>query len=319
VLDDVREQDLGVSYLRKVVERKLTSPLLFIGEAGVGRRYATIQAVKESFCSGTRQAGCVCYDCSQIEAGTHPDVMILSSVDGKDIGIDAIRGMTQQSMSYPSMAPYRAFILDGADRLTMPAANAFLKVLEEPPRTARFFLLSESSREIIPTIRSRCGLVPFQKLSEALIISVLQRFETDPDKALVYARLGEGSVGRSVQYWAAGRLNLRDKVVRLLEFGLKKDLVSLFQAVDAMESELPLALRFLGQILFDLRMAKQNPALVINTDSLEVLRGISASLDASCWHHLVTGLKRIQGQSRRTHIALPFHVKSMFATIFVGI
>lgn len=318
MLNDVQGQELGVTYLRKVVEHKLTSPLLLVGEEGVGRKFAALQATKELLCSGAQQSGCECFNCSQVTMGTHPDVTLVSSVEDKDIGIEAVREIIQQSMMYPSIAPFRVFIIDGADKLTGPAANAFLKLLEEPPGTTRFFLLAESAREIIPTIRSRCGHVPFRRLSEPLILSVLQRYETDPAKALVYARLGEGSVGRSVQYWTSGRLSLRDKVFSLLEYGLKRDLVSLFSAVDSIGQSLPLGLRFLGHLLLDLRMIRINPARVINSDLAAELQRVGGSLDDATWHRLVADLRRVRAQHRAAKIALPFHVKTLLASIFVG-
>jgi hypothetical protein len=318
VLSEVQEQELGVAYLRKVVEHALTSPLLLVGEEGVGRRFAALQATKELVCSGTRQPGCKCLDCSQIDMGNHPDITFVGPVEDKDIGIDAIRSLIQQSGTYPSIAPLRVFILDGADRLTGPAANAILKVLEEPPSTTRFFLLAESAKEIIPTIRSRCGIVPFRRLSEPLIVSVLQRYESDPAKALVYARIGEGSVGRAVQYWTSGRLSLRDKVFSLLEYGLKRDLVSLFSAVDSIGPALPLGLRFFGQLLLDVRMIRIDPARVLNSDMHAELQRVGPALNEATWHRLVADLRRVRVQQRTTYISLPFHVKTLLATIFVG-
>ncbi len=318
MLSEVQEQELGVTYLRKVVERELTSPLLLVGEEGVGRRFAALQATKELVCSGTREPGCKCLDCSQIDLGNHPDITCVSPIEDKDIGIAAVRDIIRQASMYPSIAPLRVFILDGADRLTKEAADAMLKVLEEPPSMARFFLLAESAKETIPTIRSRCGVVPFRRLSEPLIVSMLQRYESDPAKALVYARIGEGSVGRSVQYWTSGRLGLRDKVFTLLEYGLKRDLGSLFSAVDSMGAALPLGLRFLGHLLLDVRMVQIDPARVINSDMLEELRRVGKALSADTWYRLVSELRRVRVQIHTTKIALPFHVKTLFATIFVG-
>ncbi len=318
MLDEVHEQDVGIEFLRRLVSGNLTSPLLLVGQEGVGRRFAVIQATKELFCMGERQAGCKCAACTQIDAGLHTDFTIIQPPDDKEIGIDAIREMIDLAQMYPQSAPVRMFLIDGADRLTGAAANAFLKTLEEPPKTARFLLTAESQNTVIPTVRSRCGLVVFRRLSEPFVLSVLQRFEKDPAKALVYARLGEGSVGRAIQYWGSGRLGLRDKVLALVKQGLDGDLPSLFSAVDSIGTSLPLGLRFLEQILLDLRMARINPARVINRDISEELERVGTTLSDTTWHRLVVGLRKIRAYYRTTRIVLPFHIKALFASAFVG-
>jgi len=316
MLEEVREQTEGVLYLRRSVERKLTSPLLLVGEEGVGRRFSIFQAVKEIFCTGTQRTGCTCLDCIQIDQGNHPDFTVLAPIDDRDIGIDAIREVIANAGSYPTMAPYRVFMIDGADRLTDAAANALLKTLEEPPSRARFFLLAEEAQHVIPTIRSRCGLIRYKRLSDAFVMSVVQKFEHDPAKALVYTRMGEGSLGRSVRFCGAGRLALRDKVVVLLQTGLERDYPRLFSMVDAIDKDFVLALRFLGHLLHDILMLRLDPPSTINSDILETLWKICAASDDVVWQKLRQGLRGIQNLHWTTSINLSFHVKSLFLDVF---
>ena len=130
MLDEVQGQEDGVRHLRRVVAGQLVSPLLLVGEEGTGRRFATLQAIREMFCTGTRRPDCSCPDCIQVTAGAHPDLMIVEATD-KDIGIDSIRDALERAGSFPAVAPVRVFLIDGADRMTVPAANALLKTLEE--------------------------------------------------------------------------------------------------------------------------------------------------------------------------------------------
>jgi len=253
-----------------------------------------------------------------MDEGTHPDFLVIRPPDDKDIGIDQIRSMIESVGSYPMFAPCKVVMIENADRLTGAAANATLKILEEPPHTVRFYLLAESPRSLLPTIRSRCGLVLYQRLSEPFIVSVIQRFEPDSAKAVVYCRMAEGSVGRAVQYWGSGRLGLRDKAFALVKYGLKKDVASLFTTVDAMNSALPLGLRFLEHILFDLRMVRMDSSLLINLDLAEELMEVRAQLSDTTWHHLVTKLHQTRMRYQTTRILLPFHVKSFLTTAFLG-
>ena len=316
MLSDVRGQDTGIHYLRRVVDGHLKSPLLLVGEEGVGKRFAVLQTTKEIYCDGTRKDGCQCGQCAQLDAGIHTDFYMLAPDGDKDIGVDAIRDLVSTAGVYPTTAPRKILVIDGADRLTNAAANALLKTLEEPPPTVRFFLLAESPARVIPTIRSRCGLVPFHALPEALILSVLQRFESDPTKALVFARLGDGSVGRAVRYWGSGRLTLRDKTFSLIRLALERDIAGLFSAVDSMEKELPQVLRFLSYILHDLLMIGVDPDRIINLDLREDIVQMSTRSGSEKWYQFSTAVRELREQSRMVKLLLTFQIKTLFAKSF---
>ena len=312
MLADVRHQDESVLFLRGVIEGRVTSPLLLLGQEGTGRRYAALQTIQELFCSGTREASCPCVDCLWVQQALHPDLTVLYPQDGKDIGVDAIRNLLDVAQTYPSQARFRAFLIDGADRLTPPAANALLKTLEEPPSTARFFLLAESAAQVLPTIRSRCGVLNFRPLPESFLLAGLQKFESDPTKALVLARLSEGSIGRAIQYWGSGRLALRDKALSLLTAAQARDVAGVFLTVEQLEKELPLLLRFLNTLLHDLLILGVSPNHLINADKATELQKLRAP--SSGWHSLQTSLRGLL--DTQTRIQLPFHVKAILLEAF---
>ena len=316
MLEEIREQDAGVRFLRQVVEGKLTSPLLLVGDEGVGRRFSVQQAVRLMFCTGTREHSCSCVHCVQIRQGIHADFTILAPIDDRDIGVDAIRSLVTDSKTFPAMAPLRIFLIDGADRMTDAAANAFLKTLEEPPERTRFFLLAEAAEGVIPTVRSRCGMVRYRRLSEAFVQSVVQPFESDPVRLLVYVRMGEGSVGRSVRFCGAGRLALRNKTVDLLKASLDKDLARSFSVLEGIEKDLPLSLRFLGQILHDILMLPYDTSRLINLDLVETLGQFRKAASDRAWHQLGSGLRSIVARHHVTPINLQFHIKTLFVEVF---
>ena len=317
MLSDVLYQDEAVSFLRRVVEGHLTNPLLLFGVEGVGRRYAALQTTRELFCTGDRSSACSCVDCLQINQGVHPDLLVLAPQDGKDIGVDAARSLIAAIDTYPTQSPLRVFVIDGADRLTIPAANALLKTLEEPPATARIFLLAESSMRVLPTIRSRCGALNFRPLPEDFVCSKVQQFEKDVTKALVYARLGEGSVGRAIQYWGSGRLTLRDKALTLLTSALAKDVAGVFLLLDQLDKDLPLTLRFLDTLVHDLLVLDVDEARVLNLDVKDALRKMRPPSSAT-WQTLHQGLDAMLAKARTTKIQLAFHAKTLLLETFVG-
>ncbi len=311
MLTAIQEQPEAVRFLERVAEGGLTAPLLLLGQEGVGRRFSILETAKQSF----SRYGAGDFHSFQIDRGAHPDVTIIAPApDKRDIGIEAIRDVVEMAGTFPSTVPARYVIIDGADFLSAAAANALLKTLEEPPKTTRFFLLAESLTEVLPTIRSRCGLVRYRPLSESFIVGQLAQHTSDQTKALVYARLSGGSVGRALQYLGAGRLALRDQMVGLLEKAISGDLSSLFAAVNEVSS-LKLGLRFLEHLLRDLIMLPFDNTRLTNADLVDKLGWLRSKIGESRLVELVHGYSEIQ-QHSRAPINLGFHVKSWLANVF---
>lgn len=318
MLTEVREQDEGVRFLRKVVEGQLTSPLLLVGPEGVGRRYSILEAAREAFSKGALDS----IHSVQLDRGAHPDFTIVQAPDQKDIGIDQIRGVIEQASFIPMMADRRYVVIEGADAMTPAASNAFLKTLEEPHESTQFFLLAESLGEVLPTIRSRCGVVRYRPLSEGFIVNRLMEHTDDGTKALVYARLSEGSAGRAIQYLGSGRLALRDSMVSLLQKALTRDFASLFAGVNSIGgaavkgvSGLKLGLRFLEHVLHDLAMMPFDPSRLTNLDIAEDLGRLRVQIGDQRLEKLLTGIKLVR-RRQNAPINLGFHIKTYLASAF---
>lgn len=304
MLEEVLGQPEGILYLRKVLDGTFTLPLLFVGEQGTGRRLSVMEAAKTVFEQSQHYA---------LERGHHPDFRLVQVEDDKDIKVDSIRTMIDETHGLPSWAPWKFFVIDGADRLTIAAANALLKVLEEPPTKVRFFLIAECLEDVIPTIRSRCAVVLFRRLSEKLLVSKLEQYTEDSTKALVCARIAEGSLGRAMRCLVSGQLTLRDEMVVVLHLASNKDLFALFSAVNEV-TDLSLGLCFLGQLLRDLLLLGVAPDKVINLDIADTLKKLSGQLNPPLVHRLLAELRCIRERSRAP-INLAFHVKSALASV----
>ena len=91
------------------------------------------------------------------------------------------------------------FLVDDADKLNDPSANALLKVLEEPPHTSHIILLTARPAMLLPTIRSRCQMIRFAPLAAEEIESHLIRNKIARDaEARIRARVARGSLGRAL-------------------------------------------------------------------------------------------------------------------------
>jgi len=155
---------------------------LLTGKRGVGKAAFALAAARELVAEpGVPQP---VHDHPDIYYLTHPpknDTEAKKRDDGKpfelarNIKIGQIRQMQQRLITRPTLGSRRAIIIDPMDDLEKPASNALLKSLEEPPQGTVFLLVSHRPGALLPTIRSRCRLLPFASLSDAQVETVLAR------------------------------------------------------------------------------------------------------------------------------------------------
>ena len=115
-------------------------------------------------CSGRGEPPCgLCRDCRKAAAGIHPDIIAvrrLSDDKGRqkrEIGVDQIRQMSADAVVLPNEAERKVYIIEDADTMNIPAQNAALKLLEEPPKGVLFLLCVTNATQLLPTVRSRCA------------------------------------------------------------------------------------------------------------------------------------------------------------------
>lgn len=104
MLSDVVGQDGAVIYLRKFIEGSAQKPLLLVGDEGVGRKFSVMETIRELILA---KRGASSPDLLQLNNGYHPDVLVVSSIEDKEIGVEPVREMLLKTMSYPVSAPYR--------------------------------------------------------------------------------------------------------------------------------------------------------------------------------------------------------------------
>jgi DNA polymerase III subunit delta' len=118
----------------------------------------------------------------------------------------------------PAEGGWRIVIVDGADDMNRNAANALLKILEEPPRNALLMLVAHQAGRLLPTIRSRCRRLTLKPLSDADLAGLLQRYQPDMSEAerAALAHLAEGSIGRALDLAVSGGLDLYRDLLKLI-------------------------------------------------------------------------------------------------------
>lgn len=162
---------------------RLAHAYLFTGGRG-GGTFATAMAVAKVLnCEAEMHAVCGCPSCRKIDAGNYPDLFIIEKPEDKtEILIGQITPKESQPyrplLSWLSVkaleARVRVVIIKDADLMNAPAANAFLKTLEEPAAGTLFILTTSTLGDILPTVRSRCQHIPFAVSSYAELAGSLK-------------------------------------------------------------------------------------------------------------------------------------------------
>lgn len=197
------------TYLAGAIDRaSLSHAYLIEGAAGSGRHTVASFIAKALVCTGTGEKPCgTCLACRKTALGEHPDVKIFSlPKDRKSFGIDSVRTIREEAFLVPSESSSQVFILENAEAMTVPAQNALLKILEEPPGSVTFLLLTDRPSAIIPTILSRVSLLRTERLSDKQLDTFLterepkaeKMKESDPKGYEALLRLADGSAGRAL-------------------------------------------------------------------------------------------------------------------------
>lgn len=162
----------------------------------------------------------------RIAAAAHGDMLAIERrIDEKTgkrktvIAVDDVRGVGSFLHKTASEGGWRVVVIDSADEMNVNAANAVLKVLEEPPSRALILLVSHNPGRLLPTIRSRCRRLTLRPLSDDTVAALLNQHypQVTPADALVLARLAEGSIGRAADLADEGGLALYGEMTQLLQ------------------------------------------------------------------------------------------------------
>ena len=186
---DVPEQPEAKRLLQAALADGPAHAYLFHGPAGVGKRVAA-QAL----------AGELLGDPRRVDARTHPDLQVIEAL-GEMIRIDEIRALHHDLHMRPFEGDRRVYLVLDAHRLNDDAAASLLKDLEEPPAYATLVLVADELGPLPETIRSRCQLVPFRRLSRSAVEAWLSEraAELPADEVRVLARVAGGRLDRAAR------------------------------------------------------------------------------------------------------------------------
>lgn len=182
----------GDDWARLSAEReRMPGAWLFTGAAGIGKLAFAEHLSQSLLCespAANHQPCGQCQGCRWFHSGTHPDFRRLSPFaddeeEGKEakttrklpqIKIEAVREVIDFAHLTAHRAGRRVILVEPAENLNLAAANALLKILEEPPESVLFLLVSHAPQRLLPTIRSRCRQFALTRPSEPAALAWLK-------------------------------------------------------------------------------------------------------------------------------------------------
>ena len=190
---------IGNHRIKKILKRslkkdKIPNSLLFCGPEGAGKKETALVLAKAMNCLKKKGDACeICSSCKAINSGNFPDVMTISP-ENDSLKIKQMRDLKHLAYLKPMIAKKRIFIIEEAEKMGNEAANSFLKVLDEPPLSSYFILITHNFYVILPTIKSRCQTLTFSQVSSEEAEDYLVDKGYDRERARIIAFLVRGNL-----------------------------------------------------------------------------------------------------------------------------
>ncbi|MBI5415475.1 MAG: DNA polymerase III subunit delta' [Candidatus Omnitrophica bacterium] len=258
---------------------QLAHAYLFTGPAYIGKGATALAAAQFLNCGHKDNAGgkyfCgECPSCRKVLSGNHPDVHVLEGAPGQTIKIDEIRELLAQSRLRPFMAERKIFIIHHVENMTIEAANALLKTLEEPTASSLLILTSAVPERVPETVKSRCHTMPFLPLSRRELAARLVRHYQEEDGAAHFlAYFAEGCLGKARRLKESGIKQKRDEIIDRFILGRERE--PLIKEVAADKEKTRVFLDVLLSWVRDCLLVKSGAGdnRLVNADRVRDIRG----------------------------------------------
>lgn len=198
--DIIGQEQIKEHLQNAITMKKVSHAYIINGERAAGKEFianifaAALQCEKQ----GTEACG-ECHSCIQAKSGNQPDIIRITHEKPNSIGVDDIRMQINNDIAIkPYGSPYKVYIMNEAEKMTVQAQNALLKTLEEPPAYAVILLLTTNVNNLLSTVLSRCVILNMKPVRDDLVKAFLMKELQIPDyKAEICVAFARGNIGKA--------------------------------------------------------------------------------------------------------------------------
>jgi DNA polymerase-3 subunit delta' len=272
--------------LQAVKYRRLPPAYLFVGPAGVGKRTAAMALAKALNCPVLDGDACErCAVCVRIERHLHPDIHVVEP-QGQAIKIDQVRQLREVLALQAYEGRVKVAILDDVGKLTVEAANALLKVLEEPPVRTLLVLICRYLGNLSTTVTSRAQILRFSLLAHEQVVALLRQHGREPGMAERTACLSGGRPGTALALDLPATLARRADALQLWAQGRSGDAAVLLASAEQWakrKNDLDPLFEMLLSLVRDVAVSQAGgkEALLMHADIREALCPLAAGVPST--------------------------------------
>ncbi len=280
---------------------------LFSGADGIGKRLTALRFAQALSCetppSSAQPDSCGrCRACEHIASDTHPDFLIIEPEREKanpQIKIDRVREIERHMIYRPLLSLRKICVIDDVDRLTISAANALLKTLEDPPEHSLFILVTSQPYRLAATVRSRCLVLRFSSTTSAHCEGMLAlRHAMPPDDARFLSQVCGNRIGAALETDLALLRQQHDQFLQCCQSDALAHPTAILQQAEALSKTQPFldVIDWLAHGLRDLLLIRfgASPDLILHQTHRALLQRCVEHVDTADLFDLLESLHTLE-------------------------
>jgi DNA polymerase-3 subunit delta' len=198
IFENIIGNEKNKELLKNIIDtNNIAHSYMFIGKDSIGKFLFAKDFAKAILCENTEKPCNKCKSCIEFETSNNPDFSILEP-EGNSIKIDPIREFIKKVYEKPVVSDKKVYIINDSNYMTKEAQNALLKTLEEPPEYVTIILVTSNENMFLPTIKSRCTKITFNKLTNLELKEILKREYKQENIPEIILEIADGSVKKVI-------------------------------------------------------------------------------------------------------------------------
>ncbi len=220
--DIIGQEQIKEHLCNAISSGKVSHAYIINGERSSGKEFIARVFAMALQCEKEGVEPCEeCHSCKQALGNNQPDIIYVGHEKPNTIGVEDIRTQINGDIGLkPYSSPYKIYIMNEGEKMTVQAQNALLKTLEEPPAYAVILILTTQMEVLLPTIISRCVVLNMKPVADALVKKYLtEELGVSDYKANICVAFARGNIGKAKLLASSEEFEkVKDEAVTLVKY-----------------------------------------------------------------------------------------------------